>query len=89
MVSYTLNAADGTTEHPEVHATQVPRVGEMVAFGGYRSYQVVDVLWHISDGDQPSLTMVTVTACERDWHEHIRNVVVRWEKSQRTTLADS
>jgi hypothetical protein len=72
-VDYTLHAAEGGgTDHVEVHSEYVPRVGELVAFGFDRSYQVVDVLWQVNDGKH---TSVVVTACERNWHEHIRDVV--------------
>ena len=71
-VNYTLYAADGDSDNVEVRTEHVPRVGELVAFDFTRSYQVVDVLWQVNDGKH---TSVAVTACELNWHEHIRDVV--------------
>ena len=71
-VHYTLHAKDGDSDHVEVRSDHVPRVGELVAIDFARSYQVVDVLWQTTEGKH---TSVVITACERDWHEHIRAVL--------------
>lgn len=60
------------SDNVEVHSDHVPRVGELLAVDFTRSYQVVDVLRQVTDGKHSS---VAVTACELDWHEHIRDVV--------------
>jgi hypothetical protein len=56
--------------------------GDLVTFDFNRSYQVVDVLWHANTGGKH--TLVTITACERDWHQHIRDVVDDYQQRQRT-----
>lgn len=73
-INYTLHPADGSITYESVRAGQVPRVGELVAVGPRDSYEVVDVLWHVNDGQQH----VTITACERDWHQHIQDTLQRW-----------
>lgn len=77
-VSYTLHGDDGGIEYQERSAQQVPRVGELVTFEQSHSYQVVDVLWHLNEAGRER---VTITACERDWHKHIRGVVDDWMKA--------
>jgi hypothetical protein len=75
-ISYSLHPADGgESRYEEVQAPAVPRIGELVAFDHDVSYQVVDVLWqHL-----PSGSSVTVTAHEKNWHEHYREVSTAWE----------
>jgi hypothetical protein len=68
------------TSRIQVQSQQVPRVGELIGFEPNRSYQVVDVLWHLNKAGQDR---VTVTACERDWHEHINDVMAEWRKAER------
>jgi len=75
-VNYTLHGDDGNIEYEERHIEQVPQVGELVAVGPRRSYQVIDVLWHLSTEDD-SLS-ATVTACELSWHQHISDVLDAW-----------
>ncbi|MEU5852508.1 hypothetical protein [Saccharopolyspora shandongensis] len=73
-ISYTLRAKNGGIEYESVRAAQVPRIGELVTVGQQDSYEIVDVLWAIGNGEQ----RVMVTACERDWHEHIEDILDRW-----------
>ena len=79
-INYRLHNADDTlsTEYKEHPGDHVPRVGDIIAIGPTgRSYQVLDVLWHFYDsGDS-----VTVTAAERDWHAHIKQVTDTWHRS--------
>jgi len=79
-VDYTLYGDDGGIEYQERSSQQVPRAGELIGFEPNRSYQVIDVLWHLNKAGQDR---VTVTACERDWHEHINDVMAEWRKAER------
>jgi len=80
VVNYTLQGDDGEIRDEERHSEQVPRVGELVTFDFNRSYQVVDVLWHLNE---PGTTRVTVTACELGWHENLEAVMRAWRKAHR------
>ncbi len=73
-ISYTLRGQDGSFKDASVRSVHVPRVGELVTFDHYDSYQVVDVLWTAHQGEHS----VVVTACERDWHAHIEDVLQPW-----------
>jgi hypothetical protein len=59
----------------------VPRIGELVSFDPRRSYQVIDVLWHLG-GDDP---YVSITACELNWHKHIAKATAFWENANQAT----
>lgn len=75
-ISYTLRTKDGGIEHESVRAAQVPRIGELVTVDQRDSYEVVDVLWVVRNGEQQH---VIITACERDWHERIEDTLRRWK----------
>jgi hypothetical protein len=42
----------------------------------YHSFQIVDVLWHLSSRDISQ--RVTVTAYAADWHKHITEAEAAW-----------
>jgi hypothetical protein len=71
-ISYTLYCEDGELLSEERRSDQVPRVGELVTFGARRSYEVVDVLWHLPAAHDQH---VTVSAYELDWHRHIAKIL--------------
>ncbi|MGI5507440.1 hypothetical protein [Lentzea sp. CA-135723] len=77
---FTLHGDNGEIEHQEVENVDllVPRVGELVSFDPHRSYQVIDVLWHL--GGDP---YVSITACQRNWHAHIAQVQEEWANVNR------
>lgn len=72
-VNYTLHTDADDILHEEIAETShVPRVGELVSVDYARSFEVIDVLWHVNTADGTQDT-ITVTACERDWHQHIKD----------------
>lgn len=85
-LNYTLHTADGHILDQTVRAEQPPRVGDLIGIDGVRSYQVVDVLWHINTGLHGPLeglaghtkSRVTITACELNWHQHINDTIAQW-----------
>lgn len=75
-IIYTLRGEDDESIEKEVKKSpQVPRIGELICFDPLRSYQVIDVLWHLGGNDP----YVTVTACELNWHKHIAQATADWE----------
>jgi len=76
-VMYSLHTGDGETLDETRQSEHVPRVGDLVTFdvNSGRSYQVVDVLWHLHEGRRH---YVTVTACDANWHKHIQMVTTDW-----------
>jgi hypothetical protein len=70
-IDYTLHTADGRIEEASTASSQVPRVGESLAPHPDGSYEVVDVLWHITDYGH----CVQITARERSWHAHIKDAL--------------
>lgn len=73
-VSFTLHPANGGgIVYEERELAAVPRIGEIVGFE-YDAYQVVDVLWHLTEGAEPQ---VTITAVEKNWHKRIADVTAR------------
>lgn len=72
-IFYTLHTDDGQSLQEEVRQSpHVPRIGELVTVTSQqRSYQIVDVLWHINPSGNHH---VTITACELNWHKHIQKV---------------
>ncbi|MFI6100798.1 hypothetical protein ACIA8G_35060 [Lentzea sp. NPDC051213] len=79
-IIYRLQDENGDSHEEEVaQAPHVPRVGELVGFDPMRSYQVIDVLWHLG-GDDPH---VSITARELNWHRHIAKVTADWESANR------
>jgi hypothetical protein len=87
-LNFTLHTTDGHILDQTIRAEQPPRVGEVIGVDGARSYQVVDVLWHINAGLQGALeglpgrtlSRLTVTACELNWRQHISDTVEQWRR---------
>ncbi|MGH3871430.1 MAG: hypothetical protein ACRDSR_07950 [Pseudonocardiaceae bacterium] len=76
-INYTLNTLDCDILYEEKKRSEhVPRLGELISFDLHRSYQVVDVLWRLGNGGRS----VGITACEVNWHQHIKDVTADWEQ---------
>jgi hypothetical protein len=82
-ISYTLHTGHGDILYEMQRMEHIPRVDDLITFEHTRSYQVIDVLWHLGPGS-PS---VTITAHELSWHQHIKDVAAEWGQRQRRTAA--